>query len=86
MRRDITVIAPQGLSAAKIVGAVKDMKVDLLQDVVMVDLYEPEGGDERNITVRLTYRSDKKTLKDKEVDKRHKKVVDGLVKALPVRV
>ena len=86
VRRDITVIAPQGLNAAKIVDAVKTMKVDLLQDVVMVDLYEPEGDEERNITVRLTYRSDKKTLKDKEVDKRHKKVVDGLVKALPVRV
>lgn len=86
VRRDITVITPQGLTVAKIIEAIKGMKVDLLQEVAMVDLFEPDGGEERNVTVRLTYRSDKKTLKDKEVDKRHKKVVDGLLKALPVRV
>ncbi|BBD09125.1 phenylalanine--tRNA ligase subunit beta [Desulfovibrio ferrophilus] len=86
IRRDITVIAPEGLSVAQIIGAIEGMKVDLLEDVTMVDLYEPEGEAVRNVTVRLTYRHAKKTLKDKEVDKRHSKVVEGLLKALPVRV
>ena len=71
---------------SQIIGAIEGMKVDLLEDVTMVDLYEPEGEAVRNVTVRLTYRHAKKTLKDKEVDKRHSKVVEGLLKALPVRV
>lgn len=86
VKRDITVIAPMGLSVADITEAISGMKVDLLRDVIMVDLYEPEDEDVRNITVRLTYRHDKKTLKDKEVEKRHKKVVEGLKKTLPVRI
>jgi len=86
VRRDITVIAPQGLTVGRIVEAIEAMKVDLLEDVTMVDLYEPEGGSERNVTVRLTYRHGQKTLKDKEVDKRHTRVVEELQKALPVRV
>ncbi|MBU1002695.1 MAG: phenylalanine--tRNA ligase subunit beta [Proteobacteria bacterium] len=86
VRRDITVIAPHGLTVARIIQAIEAMKVDILQDVTMVDLYEPDGGDVRNVTVRLTYRHAEKTLKDKEVDKRHSKVIEGLQQALPVRV
>ncbi|WP_461209118.1 phenylalanine--tRNA ligase subunit beta [Desulfocurvus sp. DL9XJH121] len=86
VRRDITVMAPQGLAVGAIVKAVEDMGVDLLEDVAMVNLFVPEGGDERNVTVRLTYRHKERTLKDKEVDKRHAKVVAELQKALPVRI
>ncbi len=62
------------------------MGVDLLENVVMTDLYEPQGGQRRNITVRLTYRHAQRTLKDKEVDKRHAQVGEGLRKALPVEL
>lgn len=86
VRRDITVIAPLGVQAGQIVSAIESMKVDILENVVMTDLFEPEGGEARNVTVRLTYRHAERTLKDKEVDKRHAAVVAGLTKALPVRV
>lgn len=86
VRRDITVQAPAGLHAQAIIDAIDAMGVDLLENVTMTDLYEPQGGQRRNVTVRLTYRHAQRTLKDKEVDKRHAQVVEGLRKALPVEI
>jgi len=86
VRRDITVIAPHGLQAAQIIDAIWAVRVDFLENVAMTDLFEPEGGQTRNVTVRLTYRHGERTLKDKEVDKRHAIVIEGLKKALPVNI
>ncbi|MCK9238943.1 phenylalanine--tRNA ligase subunit beta [Desulfocurvus sp.] len=86
VRRDITVQAPVGMHVQAVLDAIAAMNVDLLENVVMTDLYEPEGGQRRNVTVRLTYRHAQRTLKDKEVDKRHTQVVEGLRKALPVEI
>jgi phenylalanyl-tRNA synthetase beta chain len=47
---------------------------------------QPEGREEeRNLSFRLTYRSPTKTLKDKQVDKEHKRILDALEKNLPIR-
>ncbi len=85
-RRDITVICPKGITAAAVREAISDIKLPLLESVELVAEYIPEGTDERNLSFRLTYRHAKKTLKDKEVDKQHKRVVDELVQKLPVRI
>jgi phenylalanyl-tRNA synthetase beta chain len=66
--------------------AITDIDLQLLESVELVAEYIPEGGDVRNLSFRLTYRSPKKTLKDKEVDKQHKRVLDELVKKLPVTI
>ena len=56
-----------------------------LESVELVAEYVPDQeSDKRNLSFRLTYRHAKKTLKDKDVDKAHKKLVDGLMKKLPV--
>ncbi len=86
VRRDITVIAPMGLESGVIASAIRAAKADHLQDVQMVDLYEPENAKERNLTYRLTFRHADRTLQDHEVDKVRDKVAKYLVDKLQVRI
>jgi len=86
VRRDLTVTAAPDLSAAELTNAAKNAHVDILEDVALVDVFEPEDGTERKLTLRLTYRHPKRTLKDREVDKVHKKVVQAVLETLPVRL
>jgi len=85
VRRDVTVMAPAGLSVGSIMEAIHEAKESLLEHTALIDVFEPDSG-ERNLTFRLTYRHPEKTLKDKEVDKRHKKIVANITGKLPVRV
>ncbi len=84
-RRDVTVIGPITLGADAIRKVIKESKVSLMESVELVAEYVPEGQEEeRNLSFRLTYRSPTKTLKDKQVDKEHKKVLAALEKNLPI--
>ena len=85
-RRDVTVIGPISLAADAIRKVIEDAGVSIMESVELVAEYVPEGQEEeRNLSFRLTYRSPTKTLKDKQVDKEHKKVLAALEKNLPIR-
>ena len=84
-RRDVTVIGPATLHADTIRQAILDTGIAILESVELVAEFVPEGQEEeRNLSFRLTYRSPTKTLKDKQVDKEHNKVLAALEKNLPV--
>jgi phenylalanyl-tRNA synthetase beta chain len=83
-RRDVTLVMPVSMSVADVLTAVRAQKAAILEDVVVQDLFEP-GGEEKNVTFRVTYRHAERTLTDKDVDKAHSGLCDALVKALPVR-
>ena len=86
VRRDITVAAPAGLQVGAVLAHVRELRLPLLEEVVLLDCFEPEGSDERNLTFRLTFRHAQRTLKDAEVDKEREKVAQSLVKHLGVRI
>ncbi len=86
VRRDITFIAEPSVSVDAIIAAVKALRQPLLEDVRLIDCFEPAGKPERNLTFRLTFRSPDRTLKDAEVDKQREAVAAALPKALAVRV
>ncbi len=87
VRRDVTLAAPATLHAEDVRRAVLELKPAFLESVELVNLFTPDADkDERNLTFRLTYRHAARTLKDKEVDKEHGRMLDGLLKKLPVRV
>ncbi|MCM0755251.1 phenylalanine--tRNA ligase subunit beta [Desulfovibrio aminophilus] len=87
VRRDVTVACPGGLAAESVRRAILELKPQFLESVEMVNLFTPDHDkDERNLTFRLTYRHAARTLKDKEVDKEHGTMVDGLLQKLPVRL
>jgi phenylalanyl-tRNA synthetase beta chain len=56
-----------------------------LESFALQDIYQPEGSQERHITLRLTYRHPRKTLTDREVDKQHNDLGEFLLQSLPVR-
>ncbi|MEW5772977.1 MAG: phenylalanine--tRNA ligase subunit beta [Thermodesulfobacteriota bacterium] len=86
VRRDVTFACPADLQATALLDAARGAKEKLLADVLLVNVYQPEPGGERNLSLRLTYRHAERTLKDAEADKAHAKVVAAVAAALPVRV
>lgn len=86
VRRDMTLATPDGVSVGAILEAMRSHKTSIMESVRMVDSFAPEdGGGERNLTFRLTFRHGQRTLKDKEVDKEVQKVANTVQKALPVK-
>lgn len=87
VRRDVTLTGPVTLHAEAVRRAMLELKPALLESVDLVNLFTPDPDqDERNLTFRLTYRHQARTLKDKEVDKEHGRMLDGLLAKLPVRL
>lgn len=89
VRRDITVMARPELTVGEIAAQVRGLGVPLLEDVTLVDCFEPEGdkaSGERHLTFRLAFRHAGRTLNDAEVDKVREKVAESLCKRLGVRV
>ncbi|MBD5538914.1 MAG: phenylalanine--tRNA ligase subunit beta, partial [Desulfovibrio sp.] len=88
VRRDITVIARPGLAVGEVIEAVRGLGLPLLEDVALVDCFEPGGEDagERHLTFRLTFRHADRTLNDAEVDKVRAKVAESLTRKLGVRI
>ena len=90
VRRDLTVVAGRGVAVGDLLAAARGAGVKIVEEVALADVYEPDqghdGADERNLTVRITYRHPSKTLKDKEVDKQHAKLVKAVLAGLPVRL
>jgi len=85
-RRDVTVIGSATLPAQSVRDAITNAGIKILESVELVAEFVPEGQEEeRNLSFRLTYRHPTKTLKDKQVDKEHKKVLAALEKNLPIR-
>jgi len=86
VRRDLTVIAPGDIAARTVIDAVWSINPKNLEDVILADLFTPESSDERNLTLRLTYRAGDKTLTDQEVDKTQAALIATLTAKLPVRL
>ncbi len=86
VRRDITIIAPKTLPFGRISEVILERKEPLVEDVVLLDIYKPEEqAAENHVSLRVTYRSMSKTLKDKEVDKVHTRIGQELLNKLDVR-
>lgn len=86
IRRDITFIASRNIHAEAVLSAVKGAKTSLMESVELLDVYEPAGGEDRNITCRITFRKNDRTLQDGEVDKEREKIASFVAKSLGVRV
>ena len=86
VKRDITIIAPKTLPFGRIAAVILECKEPLVENVVLLDIYKPEeDAVENHVSLRVTYRSMTKTLKDKEVDKVHTRIGQELLNTLGVR-
>jgi phenylalanyl-tRNA synthetase beta chain len=79
--RDLTLILSRDVSFSKLVQAIDSEHIVDYSLTKLVGTYEgesiPEG--KRSVTLRIEYRSDERTLRDDEVEERHRKLIDSLV-------
>ncbi len=83
--RDMTVVCPPQVHFEDILRCLEESKANLLEETSLIDVYVPEKGKERNLTLRMTYRHPSKNLTDKEVDKLHQRLGKLLLEKLPIR-
>jgi phenylalanyl-tRNA synthetase beta chain len=82
IRRDIALLVDKGLEAETILSLIGSYSTDIIEGVNIFDVYEgkniPEG--KKSVATSIIYRSNERTLKDEEVDKVHKDLIDYLIK------
>ncbi len=86
VRRDVTLTAAPTVTVDAVRAVVASLKLPLLENISLIDLYEPKDKDEKNLTFRLTFRHKDRTLKDHEADKQRDAAVAALAEKLGVKV
>jgi phenylalanyl-tRNA synthetase beta chain len=84
--RDLALIVPEGVTAGAVSETIRSTAGDDLEALDVFDLYSGEGVPDgtRSIAFRLRFRSPKRTLKDKEVDRGVQTVLRRLEEELGV--
>ncbi len=86
VRRDVTLRLGWETSVDALLDTIAAMDESLVDEYFVLDVYEPGEGMVRHVTLRVVYRHPERTLKDKEVDKVHGRIVAHLLRQLPVQV
>lgn len=86
--RDIALLVPEELAAAKIIDCIKTEKAKEIEHIQIFDVYRGKGVAEgfKSVAVRVRYRSFERTLADEEISSLHNKIVAGLIDKLQVTV
>lgn len=85
--RDVSLLVKRSTTLAEIRTAIATHGSEICRSVEFVDVYEGKGTgmDERSVTIRLSYRSDERTLIDEEVDAVHQQIVGNLQEILGLK-
>jgi phenylalanyl-tRNA synthetase beta chain len=77
VRRDISVVVGRSSESAALMKIIKSMGKGLIESVDIFDVYEGKQIDpsEKALAVRISYRSNKRTLTDDEVNTIHEQVI-----------
>jgi phenylalanyl-tRNA synthetase beta chain len=80
--RDVTLLVRRELDLSELLAAVEAERVTDYSVAKLVGTYEGKNipEDKRSITLRIEYRSSDRTLRDEEVEERHRGLIDSLVK------
>ena len=86
VRRDVTLRMGWDISVGDVLDAIAARAEPLVEDAFILDTYDPQDGQARHVTVRLIYRHAQRTLKDKEVDMVHGRIVGQLQERFSIQV
>jgi phenylalanyl-tRNA synthetase beta chain len=80
--RDVTLLVDRNVGFSGLVAAIESEGIEDYQRVTLVGTYEGEKipAGKRSVTLRVEYRSDRRTLRDEEVEERHRSLLDSLLK------
>ena len=81
VERDVTLLVSRDVKFADLVQTINSEQVANCVGVMLVGIYEGENipADRRSITLRMEYRSEERTLRDEEVEGRHRGLIDSLL-------
>jgi len=79
VRRDLALVLDRGFPAASAVAAIRELGSDLLEDVVVFDVYEGQSiaSGKKSVAMALTYRARDRTLTDEEVNRVHAALIEA---------
>lgn len=78
----MTLLVSREVNFAELGKAIDSEQIVDYTGAMLVGTYEGENiqANKRSITLRLEYRSEERTLRDEEVEERHRRVIDSLLK------
>ncbi|MEO7971700.1 MAG: phenylalanine--tRNA ligase subunit beta [bacterium] len=79
--RDVTLLVGRSVGFSELVAKIESQEIEDYQRVQLVGTYEGQNipPDKRSVTLRVEYRSDQGTLRDEEVEERHRRLLDSLL-------
>lgn len=88
IKRDIAILLDDSINGSSIYDVIKEEAKELVKSVDVFDLYKGQQIQEgkKSLAYTIEYRSDERTLNDKEVNDIHKKVQDALTKKLGAQI
>ena len=88
IRRDIAMLVDDSTTHDDVTRTIKKTKPDHLESVEIFDVYRGKGIPEgkKSVAYALTFRHEERSLKDKEADKAHAKVVAALQSKLGAEI
>jgi phenylalanyl-tRNA synthetase beta chain len=80
--RDVTLLVSRDVNLAELLQAIDAEQIADYSRATLVGIYEGQNipEDKRSITLRIEYRSDERTLRDEEIEERHRSLIDSLLK------
>jgi len=73
------VVVDENISVKPIMDSIRALELDILKDYYVIDIYQDEAlGTHKSVTIRFFIQSMEKTLKDKEIEKLMKQVLEKL--------
>jgi phenylalanyl-tRNA synthetase beta chain len=81
VNRDVTLLIGRDVTFASLVQAIAAAKIADYASASLVGVYEGANipREQRSITVRIEYRAAERTLRDEEVEERHRCLIDLLL-------
>jgi phenylalanyl-tRNA synthetase beta chain len=79
VRRDLALVIDREFPAAELVKTVRELGLELLEDVTVFDVYEGQSvaRGKKSVALALTYRAKDRTLTDEEVNRVHAALVEA---------
>jgi phenylalanyl-tRNA synthetase beta chain len=79
--RDVTLLVSREIKFVDVVQFIESEQVANYAGVMLVGTYEGKNipEDKRSVTLRMEYRADDRTLRDEEVEDRHRQLIDALL-------
>ncbi len=77
VKRDIAIVVPDGVSAGELIAAVRKHPDKLVESCELFDVFQGEKiqSGHKSVALSITYRSQSKTLTEKNVEKSHEKIL-----------